>query len=63
MVATMANEVKRLNLGIDSKVADAVAALAEFERRSINSMVEVLLVEALVKRGIVDNPEPPKFEL
>lgn len=62
MVAMMA-DVKRFNLGIDAKVGEAVSALAEFERRSINSMVEALLVEALAARGVIERPEPPKFDL
>jgi hypothetical protein len=63
--ATMAkdNETRRFHLAIDSKIAEAVTSLSDYERRTINAMFEVLLVEALVARGVVEKPAPPKFTL
>lgn len=68
MLATMAKDdkkpqTKRANLYIDERVMDAIAMLANTERRSVNNMVEALLVEALTARGIVEKPDPPKITL
>ncbi|NEO86458.1 MAG: GIY-YIG nuclease family protein [Spirulina sp. SIO3F2] len=54
---------RRMNLYIDERIADTVTTLSEHERRSVNAQVEMLLIEALVARGILKRPELPQLTL
>jgi hypothetical protein len=56
-------QTKRANLYIDTRVMEVVEALANSERRSINNMMEALLVEALTARGLVEQSQIPPITL
>lgn len=52
---------KAFPLRLDPALHDAVQRLADAELRSVNAEIEVLLREALVRRGIkVARPEPAR---
>lgn len=57
----MAAEKKAFPLRVDAALHAAVERLAAQELRSVNAQVEMLLREALGRRGIVLSPaDPPR---
>ena len=52
---------KPFALRLDPALHDAVQRLADAELRSVNAEIEVLLREALARRGVkVEPPAPPR---
>jgi hypothetical protein len=49
-------------LRIDPKLLDAVKRVAAAELRSANAQIEILVREALVKRGAIRKDAPPAVE-
>jgi hypothetical protein len=57
----MAREKKAFALRLDPALYDAVERLAAQDFRSVNAELEVLLREALQRRGVkLPQPDPPK---
>ena len=54
----MAADRKAFALRIDPALYNAVARLAGADLRSVNAQIEVLLREALQRRGLVIDPAP-----
>lgn len=63
MIPVMASKRPKINLYVDESIHESLQMLAKVDRRSITNMVEVLVIEALQHRGIVEKPEMPTVVL
>jgi hypothetical protein len=53
------SEKKAFALRLDPALHDAIQRLADAELRSVNAEIEVLLREALARRGVKPDRSPP----